>query len=174
MVRRISLLNKRGFLQKKDNFYRSFLFSPLLLIPLFLVIDLPPGTGDAQISLSQSVPISGAIVVTTPQQVSLQDARRGLSMFKQLGVPLLGIVENMSVFIPPDMPSKKYEIFGKGGGQTLAKENDLPLLAQIPIEIPLVDESNKGVPISISQPNKESSVVFGNLAQLIKNQFVKS
>jgi len=140
----------------------------------FLVIDLPPGTGDAQISLSQSVPIAGAIVVTTPQQVSLQDARRGLAMFKQLGVPLLGVVENMSVFIPPDMPSKKYEIFGKGGGQTLAKENDLPLLAQIPIEIPLVDESNKGIPISISQPNKESSLVFGNLAQLIKNQFVNT
>ena len=95
-------------------------------------------------------------------------------MFKQLGVPLLGVVENMSVFIPPDQPNKKYEIFGKGGGQTLAKENDLPLLAQIPIEIPLVDDSNQGVPISISQPNKESSVVFGNLAKLIKNQFVKS
>ena len=93
-------------------------------------------------------------------------------MFKQLEVPLLGIVENMSVFIPPDMPNKKYEIFGRGGGQTLAKENDLPLLAQIPIEIPLVDESNKGVPISISQPNKETSIKFGNLAKLIKNQFV--
>ncbi len=137
----------------------------------FLVIDLPPGTGDAQISLSQSVPISGAIVVTTPQKVSLQDARRGLAMFKQLGVPLLGIVENMSVFIPPDMPNKKYEIFGKGGGQTLAEENDLPLLAQIPIEIPLVDESNKGIPISISQPKKVSSIEFSNLAQLIKDQF---
>ena len=72
------------------------------------------------------------------------------------------------------MPGKKYEIFGKGGGQTLAKENDLPLLAQIPIEIPLVDESNKGVPISVRQPNKESSVVFGNLAQFIKNQFVNT
>jgi len=95
-------------------------------------------------------------------------------MFKQLGVPLLGIVENMSVFIPPDMPGKKYEIFGKGGGQTLANENDLPLLAQIPIEIPLVDDCKKGVPISISQPNKERSVLFGNLAQLIKNQFVNA
>ena len=93
-------------------------------------------------------------------------------MFKQLGVPLLGIVENMSVFIPPDMPSKKYEIFGKGGGQILAKENDLPLLAQIPIEIPLVDESNRGVPISISQPNKDSSIAFSNLAQLIQSQIV--
>ena len=94
-------------------------------------------------------------------------------MFKQLGVPLLGIVENMSVFIPPDMPSKKYEIFGKGGGQTLAQENDLPLLAQIPIEIPVVDESNKGIPISISEPKKESSIEFSNLAKLIKNIFVK-
>ena len=137
----------------------------------FLVIDLPPGTGDAQISLSQSVPLSAAIVVTTPQQVSLQDARRGLAMFKQLGVPLLGIVENMSMFIPPDMPNKKYEIFGKGGGKILASENNLPLLAQIPIEIPLVDESNKGLPISISQPHKESSKKFIELAQLIKNKF---
>ena len=139
----------------------------------FLVIDLPPGTGDAQISLSQSVPISGAIVVTTPQQVSLQDARRGLAMFKQLGVPLLGVVENMSVFIPPDMPNKKYEIFGKGGGKILAGENNLPLLAQIPIEITLVNESNNGVPISISEPDKESSIRFKELAQLIKKQFIK-
>ena len=138
----------------------------------FLVIDLPPGTGDAQISLSQSVPISGAIVVTTPQQVSLQDARRGLAMFKQLGVPLLGVVENMSVFIPPDMPNKKYEIFGKGGGKILARENNLPLLAQIPIEITLVNESNKGVPISVSEPYKESSIRFKELAQLIKKQFI--
>tara|TARA_B100000902_G_scaffold277496_1_gene263263 strand:- start:2717 stop:3784 length:1068 start_codon:yes stop_codon:yes gene_type:complete len=138
----------------------------------FLVIDLPPGTGDAQISLSQAVPISGAIVVTTPQQVSLQDARRGLAMFKQLGVPLLGVVENMSAFIPPDMPHKKYEIFGKGGGKILAEENNLPLLAQIPIEITLVNESNKGVPISISEPDKESSVKFKELAQLIKKEFI--
>ena len=138
----------------------------------FLVIDLPPGTGDAQISLSQSVPISGAIVVTTPQQVSLQDARRGLAMFKQLGVPLLGVVENMSVFIPPDMPDKKYEIFGKGGGEILAKENNLPLIAQIPIEMSLVNESNKGIPISVSEPDTESSIRFKELAQLIKQQFI--
>ncbi len=136
-----------------------------------LIIDLPPGTGDAQISLAQSVPISGSIVVTTPQHVSLQDARRGLAMFKQLGVPILGIVENMSVFIPPDMPNKRYEIFGKGGGRILAVENKLPLLAQIPIEIPLVNESNKGMPISISHPNKESSITFRQLAQLIKDKY---
>ena len=92
-------------------------------------------------------------------------------MFKQLGVPLLGIVENMSAFIPPDMPDKKYEIFGKGGGKILAGENNLPLLAQIPIEIALVNDSNKGVPISISEPDKESSIKFKDLAQLIKKQF---
>jgi len=137
----------------------------------FLIIDLPPGTGDAQISLAQSVPIAGAIIVTTPQKVSLQDSRRGLAMFKQLGVPLLGIVENMSVFIPPDQPDKTYEIFGNGGGQLLAEENQLPLLAKIPIEMPVVRESNLGIPIAISDPNTNSSKKFRELASLIQNKF---
>ncbi len=137
----------------------------------FLIIDLPPGTGDAQISLAQSVPIGGAIIVTTPQKVSLQDSRRGLAMFKQLGVPLLGVVENMSVFIPPDQPDKTYEIFGNGGGQLLAEENQLPLLAKIPIEMPVVRESNLGIPIAISDPNTKSSIKFKELASLIQNKF---
>ena len=137
----------------------------------FLIIDLPPGTGDAQISLAQSVPIGGAIIVTTPQKVSLQDSRRGLAMFKQLGVPLLGVVENMSVFIPPDQPDKTYEIFGNGGGQLLAEENQLPLLAKIPIEMPVVRESNLGIPIAISHPNTNSSIKFKELASLIQNKF---
>jgi len=137
----------------------------------FLIIDLPPGTGDAQISLAQSVPIGGAIIVTTPQKVSLQDSRRGLAMFKQLGVPLLGVVENMSVFIPPDQPDKAYEIFGNGGGQLLAEENQLPLLAKIPIEMPVVSESNLGIPIAISDPNTHSSIKFKELASLIQNKF---
>ena len=155
-----------------NSIIRQFLYQVEWTNLDFLVIDLPPGTGDAQISLAQSVPISGAIVVTTPQQVSLQDARRGLAMFKQLGVPLLGVVENMTAFIPPDMPTKKYEIFGKGGGKILARENNLPLLAQIPIEISLVNESNKGIPISISEPAKESSIRFAELAKLIKKKFI--
>ena len=155
-----------------NSIIRQFLYQVVWDDLDFLVIDLPPGTGDAQISLAQSVPISGAIVVTTPQQVSLQDARRGLAMFKQLGVPLLGVVENMSEFIPPDMPNKRYEIFGKGGGKILADENNLPLLAQIPIEIKLVNECNKGIPISISEPNKETSARLAELAQLIKKKFI--
>tara|TARA_B100000900_G_scaffold309885_1_gene268629 strand:+ start:2760 stop:3818 length:1059 start_codon:yes stop_codon:yes gene_type:complete len=137
----------------------------------FLIIDLPPGTGDAQISLAQSVPIAGAIIVTTPQKVSLQDSRRGLAMFKQLGVPLLGVVENMSVFIPPDQPNKSYEIFGQGGGKLLADENQLPLLAKIPIEMPVVSESNLGIPIAISHPDTKSSMKFKELASLIQNKF---
>ena len=139
----------------------------------FLVIDLPPGTGDAQISLAQSVPIAGAIIVTTPQKVSLQDSRRGLAMFKQLGVPLLGVVENMSVFIPPDQPNKQYEIFGSGGGELLAYENSLPLLAKIPIEMPVVTKSNQGVPISIAEPLAKSSIKFQELAVLIKSKYLQ-
>ena len=138
----------------------------------FLIIDLPPGTGDAQISLAQSVPISGAIIVTTPQKVSLQDSRRGLAMFKQLGVPLIGVVENMSIFSPPDQPDKKYEIFGSGGGKLLADENNLPLLAKIPIEMPVVSDSNQGLPISISAPNAQSAVKFKELASLIQSKFI--
>ena len=138
----------------------------------FLIIDLPPGTGDAQISLAQSVPISGAIIVTTPQKVSLQDSRRGLAMFKQLGVPLIGVVENMSIFIPPDQPDKSYKIFGSGGGKLLADENNLPLLAQIPIEMPVVTESNQGLPISISDPNANSAIKFQELASLIQTKFI--
>ena len=92
-------------------------------------------------------------------------------MFKQLGVPLLGVVENMSAFIPPDQPDKTYEIFGNGGGQLLAEENQLPLLAKIPIEMPVVRESNLGIPIAISDPNTNSSIKFKELASLIQNKF---
>ena len=86
-----------------------------------LVVDLPPGTGDAQLSLAQAVPMAGVVIVTTPQKVALQDARRGLAMFLQMGVPVLGVVENMSSFIPPDQPDRSYALFGSGGGQTLAE-----------------------------------------------------
>ena len=137
-----------------------------------LILDLPPGTGDIQLTLTQKLRMTGAVIVTTPQDIALADVRKGADMFRKVNTPVLGVVENMSVFIPPDMPNKKYEIFGKGGGKILARENNLPLLAQIPLEIKLVNESNKGVPISISEPDKESSIRFQELAQLIKKQFI--
>ena len=102
-----------------------------------LIVDLPPGTGDAQLTIAQAVPMAGAIIVTTPQLVSLADARRGLAMFLQMGVDVLGVVENMSVFIPPDAPDKRYALFGSGGGSRLAEESGVPLLAELPLEMPV-------------------------------------
>jgi ATP-binding protein involved in chromosome partitioning len=129
-----------------------------------LVVDLPPGTGDAQLSLAQAVPMEGVIVVTTPQQVSLQDARRGLAMFLQMGVPVLGVVENMSAFIPPDAPDKRYEIFGSGGGARLAQEADVPLLAQLPLEMPVREGGDSGRPVVLSAPDSATGQAFRALA----------
>lgn len=130
-----------------------------------LVVDLPPGTGDAQLSLAQAVPMAGVIIVTTPQMVSLQDARRGLAMFQQLGVPVLGVVENMSAFIPPDAPDKRYELFGRGGGSQLASESDVPLLAQLPMELAVVQGGDGGRPAVLSAPDSATAAAFRDLAQ---------
>ena len=130
-----------------------------------LVVDLPPGTGDAQLSLAQAVPMAGVIIVTTPQMVSLQDARRGLAMFQQLGVPVLGVVENMTAFIPPDAPDKRYELFGRGGGSQLARESDVPLLAQLPMELAVVQGGDGGRPAVLSAPESATAAAFRDLAQ---------
>jgi ATP-binding protein involved in chromosome partitioning len=132
-----------------------------------LVIDLPPGTGDAQLSLAQAVPMVGVIIVTTPQMVSLQDARRGLAMFQQLGVPVLGVVENMSAFIPPDAPDKRYELFGRGGGSQLASESDVPLLAQLPMELAVVQGGDAGRPAVLSAPDSATAAAFRALAECL-------
>ncbi|MEB3316975.1 MAG: Mrp/NBP35 family ATP-binding protein [Cyanobacteriota bacterium] len=130
-----------------------------------LVVDLPPGTGDAQLSLAQAVPIDGGIIVTTPQQVSLQDARRGLAMFVQMGVPVLGVVENMSWFLPPDRPEQRYALFGSGGGALLADEAGVPLLAQLPLELPVREGGDQGNPIVLAQPDSATAEAFRALAE---------
>jgi ATP-binding protein involved in chromosome partitioning len=129
-----------------------------------LIVDLPPGTGDAQLSLAQAVPMAGVVIVTTPQRVSLQDARRGLAMFLQMGVPVLGVVENMSAFVPPDAPEKRYELFGRGGGALLASEADVPLLAQLPMELAVVDGGDRGAPVVQSAPASLTARGFHELA----------
>ncbi len=129
-----------------------------------LVVDMPPGTGDAQLSLAQAVPITGVLVVTTPQKVSLQDARRGLAMFKQMDIPILGVIENMTFFVTPDPPERKYSLFGSGGGEQLAKENSVPLLAQIPMEMPVLEGGNEGWPIVKRYPDSLSAKAFKELA----------
>ena len=133
-----------------------------------VVVDLPPGTGDAQLSLAQAVPMAGVIIVTTPQQVSLQDARRGLAMFLQMGVAVLGVVENMSAFIPPDAPGKRYPIFGSGGGALLAAEADVPLLAELPLEMPVRESGDSGRPVVLSAPNSQTAQAFMGLAQKLR------
>lgn len=133
----------------------------------YLIVDMPPGTGDAQLTLAQAVPMAGVVIVTTPQTVALQDARRGLRMFQQMQVPVLGIVENMSYFIPPDLPDRQYDLFGSGGGEKTAQELDLPLLGCIPLEMTLREGGDRGIPIVIDQPDSASAKALTQIAQQI-------
>ncbi|BAU05566.1 MRP family ATP-binding protein [Fischerella thermalis CCMEE 5273] len=133
----------------------------------YLLVDMPPGTGDAQLTLTQAVPMAGAVIVTTPQTVALLDSRKGLRMFQQMNVPVLGIVENMSYFIPPDMPEKQYDIFGSGGGSKTAAELGVPLLGCIPLEISTRIGGDNGVPTVVADPDSASAKAFKAIAQTI-------
>lgn len=121
----------------------------------YLVVDMPPGTGDIHLTLMQTVPVTGSVIVTTPQDVALADAKKGIAMFgqAQLNVPVLGLVENMSYFTPFELPDHKYYIFGKEGGKRLAAEYDLPFLGQIPLVQSIREGGDKGTPIMISDDN---------------------
>ncbi|MEQ9485444.1 Mrp/NBP35 family ATP-binding protein [Coleofasciculus sp. F4-SAH-05] len=133
----------------------------------YLIVDMPPGTGDAQLTLAQAVPMAGAIIVTTPQNVALLDSRRGLKMFQQLGVPVLGIVENMSYFIPPDLPDRQYDLFGSGGGEKTSQELGIPLLGCIPLEITLRQGGDRGLPIVVAEPESASAQALIAIAKAI-------
>jgi ATP-binding protein involved in chromosome partitioning len=134
----------------------------------YLVIDLPPGTGDAQLTLTQTAPLAGAIIVTTPQEVSLIDARKGLEMFRQVRVPILGIVENMSYFVGDD--GKRYEIFSHGGGRRLATDAGVPFLGEIPIDPRVAQCGDQGDPIVHKLPDTPVSKAYLTLAQAIAQQ----
>jgi ATP-binding protein involved in chromosome partitioning len=118
----------------------------------YLVVDMPPGTGDIHLTLVQTVPVTGVVIVTTPQDVALADAKKGIAMFgqAQVNVPIIGLVENMSYFTPAELPNNKYYIFGKEGGRRLAEEYDLPFLGQIPLVQSIREGGDKGVPIMVS------------------------
>lgn len=118
----------------------------------YLVVDMPPGTGDIHLTLMQIVPVTGAIIVTTPQDVALADAKKGIAMFgqAQLNVPVLGLIENMSYFVPAELPGNKYYIFGKDGGKKLAAEYDIPFLGQIPLVQSIREGGDTGLPIMMS------------------------
>jgi ATP-binding protein involved in chromosome partitioning len=131
-----------------------------------LIVDLPPGTGDIAISLSKHAQPDGAIVVTTPQHVSADDARKAISMFRRLDVPVLGVVENMSYFEAPDT-GHRYQLFGEGGGQSLAEEMDVPLLAQIPFEPVVRSGGDSGMPVTVDA-GSQARQHFLNLAEQVR------
>lgn len=132
----------------------------------YLVIDLPPGTGDASLSLAQSMSISGAVIVTTPQKVAISDVIRSVGMFQQLNVPVTGVIENMSYFVAPDT-GNRYDIFGHGGGKTMAEEVNVPFLGEIPLE-PIVRESgDAGTPVVLREPEAAAAKAIRQIARQI-------
>jgi ATP-binding protein involved in chromosome partitioning len=137
----------------------------------YLIVDLPPGTGDIQISLCSQIKLSGAVVVCTPQNVAIADARKGISLFQldQINVPVLGLVENMAWFTPAELPENKYYIFGKDGIKNLAEEKKLPLLAQIPLVQSIQEASDAGRP-AILQESTPQAIAFMELAQNVAQQ----
>jgi ATP-binding protein involved in chromosome partitioning len=137
----------------------------------YLVIDLPPGTGDIHLTIAQIVPVTGAVVVTTPQEVALADARKAIAFYQleTINVPVLGVIENMSYFTPNELPDKKYYIFGKGGGRLLAQQFDVPFIGELPIEQDIREGGDLGRPIAL-QTATEGSKVFEQLAQSVARQ----
>src|SRR5438552_4416899 len=135
----------------------------------YLVFDMPPGTGDAQLSLSQVIPLDGVVMVTTPQEGALLDVRKAIGMFQKLNVPLLGVVENMSHFVAPDT-GRRYAIFGEGGGRRLADEYGIPLLAQIPLDPETRVGGDEGSPIALRRPDSPQAKVFRDLALAVRSR----
>jgi len=135
----------------------------------YLIVDMPPGTGDVQLSLAQLVPVQGAVLVTTPQEVALIDVRRALKMFETVAVPVLGIVENMSYFIAPDT-GNRYNIFGEGGGQRLADQYGVPFLGSVPLGIEVREGGDKGVPVVVSHPESPQAQAFKHVAEEVARQ----
>lgn len=128
-----------------------------------LIVDLPPGTGDIQISLCQQVELAGAIIVSTPQDLALIDAKKALDMFRRLEIPILGLIENMSYFIAPDT-GNRYDIFGHGGAQAAAGELDIPFLGEVPLHMAIREQSDAGAPVMASSPQSPEAEAFKNAA----------
>lgn len=135
----------------------------------YLIVDMPPGTGDAQLSLAQLVPVQGAILVTTPQEVALTDVRKAFNMFEQVHIPVLGIVENMSYFICSNC-SERHTIFGTGGGAELAKRFGTTLLGQIPLSTNIREGGDSGIPIVVSAPDGPQGIAFKEIAENVVKQ----
>lgn len=134
----------------------------------YLILDLPPGTGDIQLTIVQTVPLTGAVIVSTPQTVALDDARKGVAMFSKVNVPVLGIVENMSHFIPEDQPEKKYYIFGKHGARNLARKLEVPFLGEVPLREQIRETSDSGTPIVAADPASPAAIGLKEIANRVQ------
>ncbi|SPE61507.1 Protein mrp homolog [Verrucomicrobia bacterium] len=132
-----------------------------------LLVDLPPGTGDAQLSLCQTVPLDGGVIVTTPQEASLGVVRKGIAMFQKVNVPILGIVENMSYYTSP--AGERVEIFGHGGGRAEAERQKVPFLGEVPIFVEIREGGDRGLPVVVSAPTQPPGAAFRNIAQALHN-----
>jgi len=135
----------------------------------YLIVDMPPGTGDAQLSLAQLVPVQGAVLVTTPQEVAMGDVRKAFNMFEQVHIPILGIVENMSYFVCPTC-SERHAIFGEGGGSQLAKRFNNNLLGQVPLSINIREGGDTGVPVVVGAPDSPQGLAFKLIADNVATQ----
>jgi ATP-binding protein involved in chromosome partitioning len=133
-----------------------------------LLVDLPPGTGDAQLSLCQTVPLDGGVIVTTPQEASLGVVRKGIAMFQKVNVPILGIVENMSYFTTPS--GERVEIFGHGGGQAEAERQEVPFLGEVPLFTEIREGGDRGVPVSVSAPDQPAGKAFVRIAEDLRQR----
>lgn len=140
----------------------------------FLVFDLPPGTGDIQLTLTQRVPLDGAVIVTTPQEISVSDVRRSISMFKKVNVTILGVIENMSYFIPPDAQDKQYYIFGKGGGEQVAKDSGVPFLGEVPLTIDTREGGDTGFPVVLNPEHLAQGDVIRSITSSIVSTIRKN
>ena len=132
----------------------------------YLIVDMPPGTGDIQLTLSQKVPVTGAVIVTTPQDIALLDARKGLKMFEKVGVPIIGIVENMSTYICPSCGHEEH-VFGSGGGQKMCSDYGVDFLGSLPLNLSIREQSDAGCPTVVAEPNGAISQVYKQIARQV-------
>ncbi len=154
--------------------YFSMLFEQLEWGELdFIVFDLPPGTGDIQLTMTQKIPLTGAVVVTTPQEISVADVRRSISMFRKVNVEVLGIVENMSYFVPPDMPDKKYYIFGQDGGKKVAEEFETNFFGEIPLSINMRETNDSGKPLVLHDDSGKQGAIIREITSKLVSEVRK-
>jgi len=132
----------------------------------YLIVDMPPGTGDIQLTLSQRVPVTGAVIVTTPQDIALLDARKGLKMFEKVNVPILGVVENMSTHVCSNCGHEEH-VFGAGGGEKLARDNGVTVLGSLPLDIHIREQADSGNPTVVSAPDSPAARTYREIARKV-------